>query len=115
MIRPPTARRPALIATLVAALATAAACGGDATPPATHTVVIEAMRFQPDTLSVHAGDQLVWSNRDLFPHTVVSAAGQFQSGPIAPGQSWRVTLRRTGVFAYGCSLHPTMHAKISVE
>lgn len=114
MIRPPTARRPALIATLVAALATATACGGDATP-ATHTIVIEAMRFQPDTLSVHAGDQLVWINRDLFPHTVVSAAGQFQSGPIAPGQSWRVTLRRTGVFAYGCSLHPTMHAKISVE
>jgi plastocyanin len=89
--------------------------GPPAAPPATHTVTIEAMRFQPESLAVHVGDQVIWINRDPFPHTVVSAAGRFRSPEIAPGQSWRHAVTRTGVLPYGCTLHPTMKAALRVE
>jgi hypothetical protein len=48
------------------AIALAIACAfaahaADAAPQ-THTVVIEGMRFNPETLAVHRGDRIVWRN-----------------------------------------------------
>jgi plastocyanin len=83
--------------------------------PKTHTVTIEAMRFQPETLTVVAGDTIVWVNKDLVPHTATSRAASFDSKTIQADQSWRVTLRTKGDFAYICTLHPTMKAMLRVE
>jgi plastocyanin len=83
--------------------------------PATHTVAIDGTRFQPDTLTVRAGDFVVWINKDPFPHTVTSQAGGFDSHEIAPGQSWKYRPARDGEFAYVCTLHPTMKAMLRVE
>ncbi len=54
--------------------------------PRVHTVLIEGMRYQPEGLTVVAGDTVVWINRDMVPHTATSASGRFDSNEIAPGQ-----------------------------
>jgi plastocyanin len=82
---------------------------------ATHTVTIDGVTFDPVTLAVKTGETVVWINKDPFPHTVTSQTGAFDSHAIAPGQSWSYTTTRTGVFPYLCTLHPTMHATLTVE
>jgi plastocyanin len=87
-----------------------------ARPKATaHTVVIEAMRFDPQELTVKLGDTIVWINHDPFPHTATAVGRQFDSREISTRRSWKYTSRKTGVFAYACSLHPTMLATLRVE
>jgi plastocyanin len=115
-------RRAAGTRALIGAIAATGALAGGAVPagtaagaPAAHTIVIEAMRFEPGSLSIHAGDRVVWVNRDPFPHTVVSAAGDFRSAEIAPGQSWQHVVQRRGILPYACSLHPTMKAELRVD
>ena len=82
--------------------------------PVTHTVVIEAMKYAPDTLTVKRGDIVVWINKDSFPHTV-TANGVFDSHDIAASRSWKYTARTPGEFAYTCKLHPTMKGALTVE
>ena len=108
-----TARGPAAALAALALCAATAAVAGPA--PATRTVTIAAMRFEPQTLAVRPGDRIVWLNRDPFPHTVVSPAGRFRSPQIAPGASWSHVVRQPGVLPYACSLHPTMTAELRVD
>ena len=83
--------------------------------PKTHTVTIENMRFQPESLTVARGDTVVWINKDLVPHTATSKAGGFDSEIIQAEKSWRFTPRTKGEFAYICTFHPTMTAMLRVE
>jgi plastocyanin len=86
-----------------------------AAKPATHTVVMQAVGFQPVALTVAAGDAIVWVNKDPFPHTATSKAGGFDSGTIDAGKSWKVTVRKKGEFGYVCTLHPTMKGTLRVK
>src|SRR6187551_3393709 len=83
--------------------------------PRVHTVLIEGMRYQPEGLTVAAGDTVVWVNRDMVPHTATSAAGRFDSNEIAPGKSWTHTVSVTGDFDYLCTYHPLMKAVLRVR
>jgi plastocyanin len=83
--------------------------------PKTHTVTIEATSFKPESLTVAAGDKVVWVNKDPFPHTATSTTGGFDSGNIEPDKSWTFTAVKKGEFGYICSLHPTMKAVLKVE
>jgi plastocyanin len=83
--------------------------------PKTHTVTMENMRFQPETLTVTRGDTIVWVNKDLVPHTATSKAGGFDSEVIQAEESWRFTVRKKGDFAYVCTFHPTMTAMLRVK
>jgi plastocyanin len=80
-----------------------------------HTVVIESMTFKPQVLVVHRGDRITWINKDLFPHTVTSTAGKFDSHLIAADGSWTYVARKAGEYDYVCSLHVTMKGKIEVR
>ena len=80
-----------------------------------HTVTIEGMALQPKTLTVKAGDSVIWVNKDLFPHTATSTARRFDSGQIPASGSWRYVARATGAFEYTCTLHPTMTGTLEVE
>ena len=82
---------------------------------ATHTVVMEGVAFKPQTLTVRAGDRIVWLNKDLFPHTATAQDRSFDSGEIAPEKSWTLTIAKTGTFAYVCTLHPTMKGTLIVK
>lgn len=83
--------------------------------PAMHVVTIEAMRFNPETIEVRAGDMVTWKNADPFPHTVTAQGSGFDSMEIAPGQSWRFQPMRNGSFPYVCTLHPTMKGMLIVK
>jgi plastocyanin len=107
------------IATFAAALSlivcTAGVAVGNRPKPKTHTVAIEGMRFLPEVLTVAPGDTIVWVNKDLVPHTATSTAGSFDSKDIQADKSWKFTIRKTGDFAYICTLHPTMKAMLRVK
>jgi plastocyanin len=86
-------------------------------PGKVHTITIESMSFQPQTLTIKAGDSIVWINKDPFPHTATSKEGGFDSGEIATEKSWKLTPQRSqrGEFPYACTLHPTMKGVLRVE
>ena len=91
-----------------------AAAIGDAVAATTHTVVIEGVKYEPESLTVKRGDTVVWMNKDPFPHTVTSK-GAFDSHDIAAGKSWKYTASKAGEFAYVCTLHPNMKGTLSVK
>jgi plastocyanin len=97
----------ALLALSLIASATAA-------PGKSYTITIENMQFNPPQLTVHRGDRIVWVNKDLFPHTA-TADKIFNSGSIAANASWSYIAATRGDFAYGCTFHPTMKGRITVQ
>lgn len=94
---------------LALCLVTSASAG----PGKTYTVTIENMQFNPQELTVHRGDRIVWVNKDLFPHTATAKA--FNSGSIAANASWSYVAVKKGDYAYGCTFHPTMKARLTVQ
>ncbi|WP_436025757.1 cupredoxin domain-containing protein [Trinickia sp. LjRoot230] len=80
----------------------------------TMTIDIDAMQFNPATVTVAAGDEVVWVNKDLVAHTVV-APGRFDSHEIAPGHAWHYVTGVPGRYSYACSLHPIMKGTLVVE
>jgi plastocyanin len=90
--------------------------GGATDTPATGaTVSIDDFAFSPDTLSVSAGTTVTWVNNDTVPHTVTATDGSFDSGNLAPGESFTHTFSSAGSFAYLCNYHPNMTATVVVN
>lgn len=81
----------------------------------THTILITGFKYQPDTLTVNAGDTVEWRNNDIVPHTVTAADKSFASPAIRPGSSWKFVAKKPGTFLYTCSPHPNMHGKLIVH
>jgi plastocyanin len=81
----------------------------------THHVTIEGMRFTPQVLKVRRGDRVVWINKDPFPHTATADHNTFDSRSIEPNASWTYEARQPGDYDYGCTLHPTMKGRLSVQ
>jgi plastocyanin len=80
----------------------------------THTVRIENMKFVPETVTVRAGDRIVWQNGDVVPHTA-TAKGRFDSGSIVAGRSWTQTAPPPGRYDVVCTFHPGMKAQLVVQ
>ncbi|HEY5329952.1 MAG TPA: cupredoxin family copper-binding protein [Acidobacteriaceae bacterium] len=94
------------------------ACGaaaGGQKPAATHTILISGFKYQPDAVTVNAGDTIVWKNNDIVPHTVTAADKSFNSGAIRPGATWKFVAKKSGTFPYTCIPHPNMHGTLIVQ
>ena len=100
-------------AALTAVLALLAANANAA--PAVHTVVIDGMRFIPQTVVVKPGDTVIWQNKDPFPHNATAERGGLASPDIAAGASWKFTAKKRGSYPYLCTLHRTMTGTLLVE
>ena len=85
-----------------------------ASAQSTHTITIENLQFEPQTLTVKRGDRVVWTNKDLVPHTATAEKG-FDSRSIAANASWTYTAATPGRYLYMCTLHPMMKATLVVE
>ena len=83
--------------------------------PATHTVAIDGAVFAPPTMTVAAGDTVVWVNKDPYPHTATSKEGGFDSKELGEGKRFRFVAKKKGEFPYICSLHPTMKGTLTVK
>jgi plastocyanin len=90
------------------ALATPAAGGGEA------PVTIVSRAYQPAQLTVEDGQTVVWRNRGFGPHTVTALGGEFDSGRLNLGESFKVTFTTPGTFAYKCLIHPSMQGSVTV-
>jgi plastocyanin len=96
---------------LVLALAlsgTSAGAGGE-TP-----VTIVARAYQPAQLTVEDGQTVLWTNRGFGPHTVTALGGEFDSGRLNLGESFKVTFTTPGTFPYKCTVHPSMQGSVTV-
>jgi plastocyanin len=99
---------------LAAAVSGAGSCTAAVEPrPATHTVTMEAVGFKPESLTVKAGDAILWVNKDPFPHTATSAG--FDSREMAPDGTWTFRATTPGEIPYVCAYHPTMKGTIVVK
>jgi plastocyanin len=83
--------------------------------PTTATTVGAAdNRFEPPTLNVAPGTTVRWTNTGKHPHTVTDRGGKFDSGDIAPGGTYSVTLSTPGTYRYYCKHHKGMEGTIVV-
>ena len=83
--------------------------------PTTHTVVIAAMKFEPESLTVKRGDTILWINKDFFPHSATAQDRSFDSGDIGTNQSWKYVAKKDGTLPYICTLHPTMKGTLTIK
>jgi plastocyanin len=103
--------RTLLAGAAVALLVTSAA----AQPGAAPTVKISNFTFGPQALTVSAGTTVTWINEDDTPHTVTAVDKSFRSKPLDTGDRYSFTFAKPGEYAYFCSLHPMMTAKVVVK
>lgn len=104
------------VSVLVFALSFALALVLATTSPAASEapVSIVARAYQPAELTVQAGQTVTWTNHGLTPHTVTAAGGEFDSGRLDAGESFKVTFAAPGTFPYSCTIHPSMHGRVTV-
>ncbi|HYA23741.1 MAG TPA: copper-containing nitrite reductase [Terriglobales bacterium] len=84
------------------------------------TVSMNDMGFLPPTITVNAGEKVVWRNSSSVIHNVVAdpskalyridvklpaGAAPFDSGMLQPGQSFSRVFDQPGVYHYVCTLH----------
>ena len=111
--------------TLTIGLAAAAlglsACGGSDEPAASTapkptvggtTVAVADNTFTPATVKVAVGETVTFENGGAIAHTVTG--DNFDSGSIAPGDSFAFTADAAGTVRYVCTFHPGMQGTIEV-
>jgi plastocyanin len=91
------------------------ACGGGPAAAADHVVEIRGLEFIPASIDVNPGDTITWINKDVMPHTATSDDGAWDSGDIAAGAEWTLSVESDFAGGYTCTYHPTMMGEISVE
>jgi plastocyanin len=72
------------------------------------------------TIEVAAGQPVVITNSDVVPHTVTAGVpmqpnGEFDSGAISTGESFRRTFDEPGEHPFYCIYHPFMQGKVVVK
>jgi plastocyanin len=77
------------------------------------TVEIKGMKFNPEELTVHKGDTVLWINNDLTNHCITEAGKKWTSSAIAPGSSWKKVI--TDNTDYFCAIHLVMKGRIIVQ
>lgn len=84
---------------------------------APNQIVIDDFAFGPQTLTVAAGTEVVWVNKDDEPHTVVASgdAKLFKSPALDTGDKFSYVFAAKGTYTYYCSIHPHMTGTVIVQ
>jgi plastocyanin len=92
-------------------LAAGGASAGD------EVIVQKDKTFSQEKVVIHAGDRLVFSNRDSVTHNLFSRTPgfEFEVKVQLPGQDSPVTFENPGEAEVRCAIHPTMKLKVVVE
>jgi len=78
-------------------------------------VRIDNFTFQAPTITVPAGSEVTWFNRDDIPHTVVSEDKVFKSKALDTDDKFTYKFSQPGTYKYFCSLHPKMTGEVVVK
>lgn len=103
-----------LLTTMVAITAMVFSVFSIAQSATVHQVEIYQFKFVPDTLHIKAGDKVVWTNKDIVPHTATASNDSWDSGEILTGQSWSTSFNKDTVLSYYCYFHPSMKASLKI-
>lgn len=78
------------------------------------TVLIQDFDFSPRMLSLPAGAEVTWVNKDSAPHDATDGGGAWGTGMLRQGEEASVTFRTPGSYTYRCTIHPAMTATLEV-
>lgn len=93
---------------------------GAAPAEGTTEVDIDDFRFAPETITVTAGTEVTWTNRDATRHTVTAgseeepAPDDFDLEVEGVDDTVSTTFDEPGTYPYFCELHPFMTATVEV-
>ncbi|OGE87624.1 MAG: hypothetical protein A3J07_02815 [Candidatus Doudnabacteria bacterium RIFCSPLOWO2_02_FULL_49_13] len=95
--------------------------GGQSTKKSV-TVTIENDKFNPATVTMSAGDSVVWLNKDgknhhvaSDPHPTHTGLAGFESPDLSGNQTYSFTFTKTGTFGYHDHLNPTIKGTVIVK
>ena len=77
--------------------------------------------YDPQTLIIFTGGEIIWRNDDTSSHTVTSGniiEGPdriFDSGLIKPGETFSFKFEKAGKYNYFCMIHPWANASVTVK
>ena len=100
-----------------AAYAAALAISGNesfAASPKNHNINIKAFKFEPQHIVVKVGDTIVWTNKDLAPHTATASEGSWDTGEIIKNEMRSVKVTEGMETSYFCAFHPHMKGTIEL-
>ena len=80
-----------------------------------HVVKMADISYQPQTLTIKAGDTVTWVNEDSVSHNAVAEDGSWRTDVFGYGGSASVTFDTPGTYPYMCTLHAAMKGTIIVE
>ena len=83
-------------------------------PVSAATVKITSEGFDPDSVTVQAGEAVTFDNDDDQDHRVVADDGTFNTGTLQPGESTVVLFSEAGTVKYTDSLDPSLTGQIEV-
>lgn len=79
-------------------------------------VEIRDFLYNPDPLTVAAGDSVTWTNADAVPHTATALDRDvLQTKSLDQGESFTATFSAPGTYEYFCEFHPQMKGTLVVE
>lgn len=123
-------RRPSKLAWIIVAVLVLAACASPSAAP-TDTggdgdgmaITISGSAFSPESITIAAGEALVFTNNDGFGHQIVegengtqAADPAFEAIPLSNGQSSDpVVFDAPGTYNLTCTIHPSMSMTVTVE
>jgi plastocyanin len=71
--------------------------------------------FEPATITIPKGAQVVWTNASDAPHTVTSDTSAFgTTSNLSTNQTFMQVFNTAGTYAYHCTIHPYMKGTITV-
>lgn len=109
------ARRSVLLVIVGLLVAAAAALYSPPARAQSAAVTIMDFQFSPQTMTVAVGTTVTWTNHGPSAHTTTSDTGVWDSGTLAPGQSFSHTFNQPGTYPYHCAIHPFMKGTIVVQ
>jgi len=125
-VRAPSWLAPALtlimLTMLVGYYATAAIAVGASKPVGGNGAIVYieetpiSWQYSPQVATVTLGvnSTVTWVSHSISYDTVSDKGGAFESGPIAPGQTYSFTFTAPGVYVYDCLYHPWMTGTVRV-
>jgi plastocyanin len=90
--------------------------GGDKESGGGTQVVMEGIKFNPESVTVSAGDTVTWTNDDSVGHDVTGDG--FKSGDpgaMQNGDTFEHTFDKAGTFDYVCTVHPGMKGSVKAK
>jgi plastocyanin len=82
----------------------------------TYNIEISSSAFNPSSLTINAGDTVIWTNQDSFSHTVTSDSGsELKSSSFSSGGTYNHIFTTAGTYDYHCAIHTMMKGTIIVQ